>query len=825
MKKLLLLSFLSIAAVAPSFGQQVVNYVGPGIPDTCYASSKVVRTRVLPPAAFLANRPSATKATIIVTYKDFTPEAQAAFQYAVDIWQSLLVSSVPIRINATWEPLGTGVLGQAGPSSLYTINGGGERISNALYPTALVEKLVGGDINRNAPDINASFSSTFNWYLGTDGNTPAGQYDLVSVVLHELGHGLGFLTSKDYDATSKQGSLSTPPSIYADFMKTGAGLSVADTRIFANPSVELGTAFTTNDLYFDSPLTRAANNGERARLYAPTTYAAGSSLSHLDENTYGPGDPNSLMSPQFASGEAIHSPGPIVLGMFSDMGWFNTAVRNQIFYSDTETPSTFPVTVRVDSDGTITPGSVKLNYSFNDGATTTVTMTPTGSVNEYTATIPNPGLNVRVSYYVEASDNETRRIYTAPGRNAFSTVSNRYSFFVGPDVVAPTLTHTPPTYLFASSLPYTITAQATDNIGVASVTLEYNVNGTARPSITMTRGTGNNANTYTAVLSTAAGPITAGDVINYRLVAQDNSSNTNRTTLPATGFFAVPVVEVRPAADMYANEFERTTPIDFVGLGFSIATPAGFANGAIHSTHPYANNADYTYQLLVPIRVKADPQIARVRFDEIVLVEPGETGSVFPNEDFYDYVVVEGSLNGTTWTPLAPGYDARDNANWLDLYNRSKSGSNSAAVGTPSLYASRTISLLDKYKAGDVVQLRFHLHADGAAYGWGWAIDNLHIQDNTVTPTAQALQGAGVSLFPNPTAGQFTVQTRFDKPVANLEVVVRNAVGQEVLRQSQAAVKGPVSLPLDLTKYANGFYLVSLTADGETATRKVMLNK
>jgi len=822
MKKLLLLSLLAFATVAPSFGQQLVQYVGPGIPDTCYARSEVVHTRVAPPAAFLAHRPAANKATIIVTYTGFTPEAQAAFQYAVDIWQSLLVSDVPIRISATWEPLRTGVLGQAGPSRLFTINGGGERISNALYPIALVEKLVGENINNSDSDINASFSSTFNWYLGTDGNTPAGQYDLVSVVLHELGHGLGFLTSKDYDVDSKLGALSTPPSIYAGFMENGAGLHVADTRIFANPSVELGTAFTTNDLYFDSPLTRAANNGNRARLYAPTTYAGGSSVSHLDENTYGPGDINSLMSPQFASAEAIHSPGPITLAMFSDMGWFNTAVRNQIFYSDTETPSTFPVTALVESDGTITLGSVKLNYAFNNGALTTVPMTATGTANQYTATIPNPGLGVRVSYYIEASDNETQRIYTAPGRDAFSTVSNRYSFFVGPDVVAPTLAHTPPTYLFTSNLPYTITAQAADNIGVASVTLEYNVNGTARPSITMTKGSGT---TYTAVLSTAGGPIVAGDVINYRLVAQDRSSNSNRTTLPATGYFAVPVVEVRPAADMYANEFERATPIDFVGTGFSITTPTGFANGAIHSTHPYADNVNYTYRLLVPIRVKADPQIARVRFDEIVLVEPGETGAAFPTADFYDYVVVEGSLDGTTWTPLADGYDARDNANWLDLYNRAMSGSNSAAVGTPSIYASRTISLLDKFKAGDVVQLRFRLYADGGAYGWGWAIDNLHIQDNTVTPTAQALRNAGLSLYPNPTAGQFTVQTRFDKPVANLEVVVRNAVGQEVLRQSQAAVQGQVSLPLDLTKYANGFYIVNVTADGETATRKVMLNK
>jgi len=828
MKKFLLLPLLAIAAIAPAFGQQVVKYAGAAVPDTLYADPRVVHTKVLPPATFLAQlhqqRPAANRCTITVTYEGFTPEAQAAFQYAVDIWQSILISPVPINVTATWTKLGANVLGSAGPSGLYNLSGYGERISNSLYPTALVEKLAGGNINGTTADINASFSSDANWYLGTDGNVPAGQYDLVSVVLHELGHGLGFLTAKEYSTTSKVGSLSRPPSIYADFMTNGAGLHVADTRLFANPSVELGATFVSNDLYFDGPLERAGNGGQRARLYAPieSEYRAGSSVSHLDENTYGPGDPNSLMSPAFASAEAIHNPGPIMLGMFNDMGWFNTAVRHTP-YPDTETPTTFPVTATVVSDGTITAGSVKLNYSFNNGNLVTLPMTATSVANRYTATIPNPGTGVRVSYYIEAMDNETQRVYTAPGRDPFATTSNRYSFFVGPDVVAPTLVHTPPSYLFPNNLPFSVVAQAADNIGVASVTLEYNVNGTARPSITMTRTP--NTNTYTGVLSTASGAIVAGDVINYRLVARDASSNANQTTLPATGYFAVPIVDVRVAQDSYLNNFERVTPIDFVGDGFSITTPTGFANGAIHSTHPYADNVDYFYRLLVPIRIKADTTLAKMRFNEIVLVEPGETGAAFPTADFYDYVVVEGSLDGTTWSPVTDGYDARANANWLDLYIRASEGDNSAAVGTPSIYATRTINLLKKYNAGDVVQFRFRLHSDAGANGWGWAIDNLIIQDNTVTATAGALQAAGVSVFPNPTAGQFTIQARFDKPVQNLQLVVRNAMGQEVLRQVTASAKGQVALPVDLTQLANGFYLVNLTANGETVSRKVLLNR
>ena len=39
-------------------------------------------------------------ANISVNYNGFTPEAQAAFQRAIDIWSSLLITTVPIEIEA-----------------------------------------------------------------------------------------------------------------------------------------------------------------------------------------------------------------------------------------------------------------------------------------------------------------------------------------------------------------------------------------------------------------------------------------------------------------------------------------------------------------------------------------------------------------------------------------------------------------------------------------------------------------------------------------------------------------------------------------------------
>ncbi len=56
---------------------------------------------------------------------------------------------------------------------------------------ALANKLAGIDLNPAGDDINANFSTNFNFYLGLD-NNHGPQNDLVAVLLHEFAHGLGF---------------------------------------------------------------------------------------------------------------------------------------------------------------------------------------------------------------------------------------------------------------------------------------------------------------------------------------------------------------------------------------------------------------------------------------------------------------------------------------------------------------------------------------------------------------------------------------------------------------------------------------------------------
>ncbi|MEW5960144.1 MAG: hypothetical protein AB1801_20670 [Chloroflexota bacterium] len=246
-------------------------------------------------------------------------EAKTAFNYAVGIWASLLNSTQTIEIDACWRSdLGPGVLGSAGPTAYYR-NFPGAPVVDTWYPIALANALSGSDRNFGTAEIETNLSSTFEWYYGTDGNTPGDRLDFASVVLHELGHGLGFVGSMG--VTGGQGSWGYlgSPDIYDRFTEDGSGNSLINTGVYPNPSATLGSALTGNNIYFDGSNANAANGGSRVKLHAPSTWSSGSSYAHLDEifdNSV-----NALMTFALAYGESEHSPGPVTLGIFKDMGW------------------------------------------------------------------------------------------------------------------------------------------------------------------------------------------------------------------------------------------------------------------------------------------------------------------------------------------------------------------------------------------------------------------------------------------------------------------------------------------------------------------------
>jgi hypothetical protein len=257
--------------------------------------------------------PGPARSTWQVSYTGFTPQAQAAFQAAVDIWSRLIASPVPIKVDASFASLDPGVLGSAGAANWYKRTGLGDGVS--WYPGALADALSGSDVG--GTDIDAQFSNTYGFYFGIDGATPSGQIDFESVVLHELGHGLGFAGFAD-DAGST-GSFDASGRF--DAFTYDAPIGGSRLLSYPDPSAALATALTSGSVYWGGPAGVASNGGVRPRLYAPGSWQVGSSYSHLDEATYPANTANSLMTYAIGPGESIHSPGPIVIGMLNDLGY------------------------------------------------------------------------------------------------------------------------------------------------------------------------------------------------------------------------------------------------------------------------------------------------------------------------------------------------------------------------------------------------------------------------------------------------------------------------------------------------------------------------
>ena len=268
-------------------------------------------------------------ATFIVNYSGFTPQAQAAFQRAVDIWAAIISSPVPIVVDASFANLSGDTLGSAS-APFFRRNFTGAPVPNTWFLPAVVNRLAGFDLDPADSDIEAEFDSTPSapWYFGLDARPPAGTFDFVTVVLHELGHGLGVYGSGDVTS----GGLGTwgfvnvtrSPTIFDRYVRA-AGIPILSV---APPSSLLATAYTSNNLFFQSPPTVSVTGraiSSPAKLYAPASFVSGRSIDHLDEDTYPPVNANALMTPFINTAEAQHNPGPVTLEIFTDTGWGATA--------------------------------------------------------------------------------------------------------------------------------------------------------------------------------------------------------------------------------------------------------------------------------------------------------------------------------------------------------------------------------------------------------------------------------------------------------------------------------------------------------------------
>lgn len=324
------------------------------------------------------------------------------FEYAAAMIESIVDSPATIVIEAEFDPLtcsaNSATLGQAGASG-WTQNTCGIALSNTWTPYALVNAQNGEnpacdgffddwpdeDLFPSASDISITFNSDIDnnnsclnnrdFYYGLDGD-PGTDIDLLSTVLHEIIHGLGFQTLVNLSTGFKS---SGDNDVY---MRQLRDLSINDNwgDVTMNNGERQASAIDDGDLVWSGSAVSAnlggVNNGLNAgfaQMYAPSSLTLGSSVAHFDTDL----SPNELMEPI--------STGPkesIGLAKFllEDIGW-------TIF--STNAPILSPMVMQaVNSEQTLA-----LDFAVMDNDTSLNAVTLSASSSNM-AVIPQAGLSI-----------------------------------------------------------------------------------------------------------------------------------------------------------------------------------------------------------------------------------------------------------------------------------------------------------------------------------------------------------------------------------------------------------------------------------------------
>lgn len=291
--------------------------------------------QLLPASVRVDDAAEAPLGTIRVCFDADVPQVvRAEAMAAVTQWERVLHISGPIiEIDFFWLNFANpNILGAAGPTT-FALDPNLPH-PQARYPIALANELLGID-HSERPTCDSAFKAEIVLVLNANAGRDDGGWianetplsegdvalgtDLQTTILHELGHGFGFIGSAE---TNEAGNLAWPsdadsPLIY-DLLtrrchkETYGGCGLAD----SSPTV-VGDldSLTSGELWLDTGL------GPLLEMEAPAQWDSGSSYSHLDEIRYPSASAYSLMTPYIERSQRLRAVDNAAAAVLQQIGW------------------------------------------------------------------------------------------------------------------------------------------------------------------------------------------------------------------------------------------------------------------------------------------------------------------------------------------------------------------------------------------------------------------------------------------------------------------------------------------------------------------------
>jgi len=209
----------------------------------------------------------------------------------------------------------------------------------------------------------------------------------------------------------------------------------------------------------------------------------------------------------------------------------SVTASNHRTHPDTEN-TTDPIIVTADFNFSepFIAGYPSLNWKTSETPTYTEITMSTTRWSTYTAEIPAQPEDTDIDYYIEIQ-NSAACNRTLP----FNAPNNFYTFYVGVDTISPVIEHEYIPIIADAFLPVTIRAAVSDNLGIDTVILEYQINGGVFHNIEMS-----GIDDYSVTLMES---LNVGDIVQYKICATDGAQIPNITYHPTTGYHQLEIVD------------------------------------------------------------------------------------------------------------------------------------------------------------------------------------------------------------------------------------------------------------------------------------------
>ncbi|MEE9404134.1 MAG: hypothetical protein V3V20_04525, partial [Algisphaera sp.] len=257
------------------------------------------------------------------------PAAQSALTQAGQLVGSYFGqynASIEIAVDSNNDVSEDNFLASAGSSSPGV---GQPGFGNRGYVGA--EIISGVDQNGRRPDgsLSVNFGGT-EWDFSN--NVAADRFDFVATMAHELLHTVGFSSSFDEQGRDLYETSTGLPGRWSPFDQQVGDLNgpVVNGETFVVDQERYNTASVGGEgeegLYFHGAQAVAANGGQPVKLFSPTEFDEGSSISHLDDDFYT--DTEFLLESTALAGPGTRLISDVELGILRDIGFANITAPN-----------------------------------------------------------------------------------------------------------------------------------------------------------------------------------------------------------------------------------------------------------------------------------------------------------------------------------------------------------------------------------------------------------------------------------------------------------------------------------------------------------------